>query len=450
MRNLFSLMVAISLVVGCGDGDESDKSDDGFGCYEGTHAEGAICVADEDHVTDDGTPDDTGAAPDADGDGTDDTGTPGTGDTANTGDTGSTGDTASTGDTGTSPMPVSDCTIEVEGDGFFDCAMTCLAIDFYSAWIGDGVCDDGDRAVDFYCEDLGWDGGDCAEDAHADSDADADADSDADADADADADDGTELDDDGTDPDDGSADDATASDRPVAVCDVSPNPIRPLIDSADWIGRDSYDPDGLTLTYDWVLIEAPMGSSEIMPSGGADRLGFTTVLAGEYVGRLIVTNSAGVASDPCEARLEAIPGENLWVEMFWTYPGDDMDLHLLAPGGSLETDTDCYYGNCTAASWTVGLDWGIPGDTSDDPTLDLDDISLTGPEIINIESPEDATYTVVVHDYPGSVYDAVNPVTVNIYLDGSLEWTDTRDISGEDSYTEFALIDTSTGSVTGL
>lgn len=232
--------------------------------------------------------------------------------------------------------------------------------------------------------------------------------------------------------------------QPVAVCDVAPNPIRPLIDSADWLGSDSYDPDGLTLSYDWTLIEAPPGSSTTMPFGGADRLGFIPELAGDYVGRLIVTNSSGVASEPCETRLEAIPGENLWIEMFWTHSGDDMDLHLLAPGGTLTTTSDCYYGNCTG-----GLEWGVPG-TADNPYLDLDDISGSGPENINIESPADGTFTVVVHDYPGSVYSAGNPVTVNIYLDGALAWTDTRSISVEDSYNYFAEINTLTGSVTGL
>jgi hypothetical protein len=232
--------------------------------------------------------------------------------------------------------------------------------------------------------------------------------------------------------------------QPVAVCEVAPNPIRPLIDSADWLGSGSYDPDGLTLSYDWTLVEAPPGSSVSMPFGGADRLGFVPELAGYYVGRLIVTNSAGVVSEPCETRLEAIPGENLWIEMFWTHSGDDMDLHLLAPGGVLTTGSDCYYGNCT---W--GLEWGSPG-TADNPYLDLDDISGTGPENINIESPADGIFTVVVHDYPGSVYSAGNPVTVNIYLDGALAWTDTRSISVEGSYNNFAQINTATGSVMGL
>ena len=63
---------------------------------------------------------------------------------------------------------------------------------------------------------------------------------------------------------------------------------------------------------------------------------------------------------------------------------------------------------------------------------------------ININVPS-ATYTVVVHDYPGSVFTAGNPVTINIYLDGALRWTDTRVISGEDTYNTFATIDVASG-----
>jgi hypothetical protein len=240
-------------------------------------------------------------------------------------------------------------------------------------------------------------------------------------------------------------------DAPVAVCTVSPDKVRPITQDATWVGRDSYDPADLPITYSWTLAHRPVGSAAVMPSGsGADRSGFTTDLAGEYVGRLVVTNSEGLDSDPCEVSLDSEPAEALWVEMFWENSGDDMDLHLLAPGGVLESDTDCYYGNCTPTSWTGGLDWGTLGDTSDDPTLDLDDISLTGPENINIEAPEEEIYTVVVHDYPGSVFEPANAVTINIYLNGSLEWTDTRMISGEDSYTDIAEIDVAAGEINPL
>ncbi len=241
-------------------------------------------------------------------------------------------------------------------------------------------------------------------------------------------------------------------DQPIAVCSVDPLVVRPITGSANWHGTESYDPNGLNITeYNWTFSSMPSGSSSSMPLGADIRSNFTPDLAGDYVGRLVVTNEDGVNSEPCETTLEAKPGQALWVEMFWESPGDDMDLHLLAPGGTFNNDlNDCYYMNCTPGSWTGGLDWGLSGFTGDDPSLDLDDISTTGPENINIEDPEDDIYTVIVHDYPGSSYTPGNMVTINIYLDGSMAWTDSRLISGEDTQTRFAEIDAAEGTVTPL
>lgn len=239
-------------------------------------------------------------------------------------------------------------------------------------------------------------------------------------------------------------------DAPVARCDVTPDKVRPIIETARWIGSESSDPNGeAIIDYAWTLVDRPSGSAAMMPGGSSsDRNGFETDLAGDYVGQLIVTNESGVESPPCEVTLTAEPVEALWVEMFWENTGDDMDLHLLAPGGTLKTDTDCYYMNCTPTFG--GLDWGISGETYDNPTLDLDDINLTGPENINIESPEDATYTIIVHDHTSQTFTAGNPVTVNVRLDGELVWSDTRVIIGEDTYTEFALINVAEGTVEAL
>lgn len=242
--------------------------------------------------------------------------------------------------------------------------------------------------------------------------------------------------------------------RPVAVCDVSPNPVQPPFESSTWDGTGSYDPSGDPLAnYNWTLIDQPEGSGVSMNGSAAAVISnFIPDLAGDYVGRLIVTNQAGL-TDSCEVTLEAIPAQNLWVEMFWQHAQEDMDLHLIAPGQNWqtakETDNDCYYANCTPnAFW--GLDWGQQGNTSDDPSLDIDDIPGTGPENINIYNPQTTgTYTVLVHDYTGSTTDVQGPneVTINIYLNGVLEWTDTRAISGEGSYTPFAKIDWAAGTV---
>ncbi len=245
-------------------------------------------------------------------------------------------------------------------------------------------------------------------------------------------------------------------DIPVAVCSVSPNPVTPPFEEATWNGAESYDPNDLAITqYKWALIEQPEGSAARLPpsdSGdGAIRGGFIPDLAGDYVGQLIVTNEDGVESEPCEVTLESIPAEDLWVEMYWTNEPDDMDLHLLRPGGTLESNDDCYYANCVNGN----LNWGERSSNMDDPSLDLDDIPGTGPENINIAQPEAGEFTVVVHDYYGSNgwgadYNGANNVTVNVYLNGAMVWSNTKAISGDDTYTPFCTIDWATGSVTTM
>lgn len=235
--------------------------------------------------------------------------------------------------------------------------------------------------------------------------------------------------------------------QPVALCSVDPGEVLAIHESADWVGNSSYDTDGGSIvSYSWTLYSAPAGATATMPGGTANRRGFTPDVAGEYVGELIVTDNDGLVSEPCYATLNAAAGDGLWVEMFWTNSGDDMDLHLLDDGGALATDSDCYYANCT---WG-GLDWGIRGNTSDDPILDLDDIPGTGPENINISSPDGGTYTVYVHDYPGSAYVGRNDVTVNVYFASRLVWTDTRNINSEGCYEPFVEVTSPGGAVTSL
>jgi len=233
--------------------------------------------------------------------------------------------------------------------------------------------------------------------------------------------------------------------QPVAVCSVDPGEVLAIHESADWIGNSSYDPDGSITDYSWSLYSTPAGATSTMPGGTANRRGFVPDIAGEYIGELIVTDDDGLVSEPCYATLNATAGDGLWVEMFWAHSGDDMDLHLLDNGGILTTSSDCYFANCT---WG-GLNWG-GASTVDDPILDLDDIPGTGPENINIDSPARGSYTVYVHDYPGSVYSGTNDVTVNVYLSSRLIWTDTRNINSEGCYEPFVEVEVPSGMTTSL
>ena len=142
----------------------------------------------------------------------------------------------------------------------------------------------------------------------------------------------------------------------MAVCSSTPEEPYALYDTVTFIGADSYDPSGGEIVgWEWALIAKPEGSSVAMPSGtGSDRTGLVPDLVGEYIAELVVTNDNGEHSDPCYTTVNAIPSQDLWVEMYWEVAQDDMDLHLLAPGGSLLSADDCYYGNCVGR----GLEWG--------------------------------------------------------------------------------------------
>lgn len=237
---------------------------------------------------------------------------------------------------------------------------------------------------------------------------------------------------------------AAAADRPVAVCSVDPPQVEAISGTATLVGDQSYDPDGLQIVEAiWSGVLRPAGSQATVPNAPTTQInipGFNPDMVGTYTFELVVVNEDGVASEPCFTELEAVPAEDLWVEMFWTESGDDMDLHLTRAGGNLESNQDCYYGNCVTNFFSTPPDWG-PAGPDGDPALDLDDIQQTGPENINVDTPENVTYGVYVHDYPGSTYQPANTVTVNVYMSGVLAWTDTRDITGENSYTHFADVD---------
>ena len=134
---------------------------------------------------------------------------------------------------------------------------------------------------------------------------------------------------------------------PFAVCTVSPQTVTPPFQAATFDGSNSYDPSGSPIaSYEWELIAQPAGSSATLPFTSANSIpGFYADLAGVYTAQLTVTNQIGL-TDSCVVTLESLPTQDLWVEMYWEQV-DDMDLHLVAPGGSYgDWTTDCNYSNC--------------------------------------------------------------------------------------------------------
>lgn len=80
------------------------------------------------------------------------------------------------------------------------------------------------------------------------------------------------------------------------------------------------------------------------------------------------------------------------VRLTWPLLGADVDLHLIQPGGAMNTYGDCYYNNRTP-------DWGVVGSTCDNPRLDVDCITGCTVENIRLGSPVTGTYAIKVYYY---------------------------------------------------
>ncbi|HEX2878188.1 MAG TPA: hypothetical protein VHO25_01500 [Polyangiaceae bacterium] len=99
------------------------------------------------------------------------------------------------------------------------------------------------------------------------------------------------------------------------------------------------------------------------------------------------------------------------VTVTWDELGYDYELHLIKEGGQINDNaTDCTWTSCIGA----GPDWGVVGDTTDNPLKDVDNTGNYGPENIFYANPEDGTYTVMVEHWGGGTADSDGEVTINL------------------------------------
>jgi uncharacterized protein YfaP (DUF2135 family) len=93
----------------------------------------------------------------------------------------------------------------------------------------------------------------------------------------------------------------------------------------------------------------------------------------------------------------------------WDDVGLDWELHLIRPGGQINTSNDCTWTTCISSS----PDWGVAGDTADNPHKDIDDTGTYGPENIWLAGPETGRYTVMVEHW-GAGAPSAGFVTLNV------------------------------------
>lgn len=244
--------------------------------------------------------------------------------------------------------------------------------------------------------------------------------------------------------------DASICAIPAAGPDQTVSPL----DTVKLDGSASRDPNATSvLAYKWSWLEKPENASRAVLLDEADNPiedtwttsatpHFFAIQAGTYKIRLTLQD---VDKDCTEAKSDdvvifVVPDETIHLQLNWSKPSNDHDLHLIAPGGHhsrecgrVKNNTDCCYSNCSTGMGTntncpprgcpgplEAPDWGAQGARDDDPTLDIDDRSGKGPENINLSLPIKGDYLVTVENYNGTESLAI---TVKVYLFGSLAQT---------------------------
>lgn len=192
-------------------------------------------------------------------------------------------------------------------------------------------------------------------------------------------------------------------------------------------GSASSDPGASPLTYAWSIVRRPAAADPDRVIDPAD-VPVTELLvdaAGTWEVQLVVTNLAGLPSVPEKCVIDAIPQDELHVELNWSGATSDLDLHVaIDDAGFYETPGDVTWCNANP-------DWATAGDGADDGRLDVDDDDGWGPENVNVDSPADGTYDVRVHLFDDG-QDGLVTARVSVWTFGEQAWEGTKVLSRND------------------
>lgn len=182
-------------------------------------------------------------------------------------------------------------------------------------------------------------------------------------------------------------------------------------------GLGSSDADGQVETYSWSLIKKPVDSTtRLSPSDAIAEPKLFLDLAGEYIVELTVYDKQGLAScDTSRVTILSNPDEDIHIQLVWANNNTDVDVHYIHPFGRWNAPPyDIFWQNPTA-------DWGMTGNSADDPSLDIDDTDGFGPENVNHDKPvSNENYRVGVHYFADNGQGATY-ATVRIYIEGALK-----------------------------
>jgi hypothetical protein len=156
----------------------------------------------------------------------------------------------------------------------------------------------------------------------------------------------------------------------------------------------SFDPDDEAPEFDhiWWVVSSPENAVYSFTDLESPNPAFSAETLGVYeIGLLVIDKDGLESTNPAGTIIEILPWEDAEFELSWDIADVDLDLHLIRPDGAYYSDADdCYFGNPLP-------DWGIVGESRDDPHLIADSEGFPAPETIQLEAPEEGVYEVLVH-----------------------------------------------------
>ena len=114
-------------------------------------------------------------------------------------------------------------------------------------------------------------------------------------------------------------------------------------DVATLDGSGSYDQNGEndSLTYDWKITSTPSGSAAVSPvDSPGETFSFTVDVSGEYTIQLVVTDSWGMVSEPCEVVVSTDNSAPVANAILLDSPVQVLDTATLDGSGSSDPDGD--------------------------------------------------------------------------------------------------------------
>jgi hypothetical protein len=230
-----------------------------------------------------------------------------------------------------------------------------------------------------------------------------------------------------------------------------------LLQTMECNSDGTVDSDGGAIaSYTWTLVR-PDSSATSLDSTNEPTTSFFVDSAGTYrVSLNVVDDGGSEACDISSVNVIAQPGEDIAVELFWNTPGDpDQTDEGIGRG----TDVDLHFLHVRRGCWDSILwnchwrnkqpEWGVPGGTTDNPGLDLDDTDGAGPENVNLNNPEDTVYRIGAEYYDDHGY-GPSDVTVRVYVLGAMVFERTRRLPESGFFWEVADIAWPSGEVTPL